>query len=110
MVLSVCVASIIRVPYIARLSLVDQTWFDVNGFIWSAVELNVAIVSACLPTLRPLFFHVFQGGYTTSRDRQSPEYRRPECPSPGRKVSAEDGLSDVASMTKHSDAGTSEWG
>lgn len=54
MVLSVCVASIIRVPYIARLSLVDQTWFDVGGFIWSVVELNVAIVSACLPTLRPL--------------------------------------------------------
>lgn len=105
MVLSVCVASIIRVPYIARLSLVDQTWFDVGGNIWSVVELNVAIVSACLSTLRPLFLHVFQGGYTTSRDCQSPE-----CRSPGRKVFAEDGLSDVALMTKHSDARTSKWG
>ena len=78
---------------------------DVGEFIWSTVELNVAIVSACLPTLRPLFLHVFQGGYTTSRDYQSPE-----CRSPGRKVFAEDGLSDVASMTKHSGARTLKWG
>ena len=60
----------------------------------------MAIVSACLPTLRPLFLHLFQGGYTANRDRQSPE-----CRSPGRKVFIENGVSDVALM---SDARTSE--
>lgn len=104
MALSVCVASIIRVPHLARVSLVDQTWSDVDGFIWSVAELNLAIVSACLPTLRPLFLHVFHGGYAASPDCQTPECRRP-----GRRVSAEDGLSDVASMAGTSDTRTAEW-
>lgn len=47
MVLSVCVASIILIPHLARMSLVDQTWSDVDGFIWSVAELNLAIVSVC---------------------------------------------------------------
>ena len=68
--LSVCVASIIRVPYIARMSLLDPSWSDVYGAIWSIVELNLGIVSACLPTLRPLFLHVFRGGYSPTSHGQ----------------------------------------
>lgn len=56
---SACVASIIRVPYIARTSLIDPSWSDTYGAIWSVVELTIGIVSACLPTLRPLYVHVF---------------------------------------------------
>ena len=58
---SACVASIIRVPYIAHISLIDPSWSDVYGAIWSVVELDMGIVSACLPTLRPLYMHVFHG-------------------------------------------------
>ncbi len=29
--------------------------------MWSVVELNIGIVSACLPTLRPVFSYVFRG-------------------------------------------------
>ncbi|KAM0795174.1 hypothetical protein BDR22DRAFT_894424 [Usnea florida] len=61
-----CVASVIRVPYIARMSLLDPSWSDVYGAIWSIVELNLGILSACLPTLRPLFLHVFRGGYSST--------------------------------------------
>ena len=68
--LSVCVASVIRVPYIARMSLEDPSWSDVYGAIWSIVELNLGIVSACLPTLRPLFLHIFRGGYSSTSHRQ----------------------------------------
>ena len=90
--LSVCVASVIRVPYIARVSLLDPSWSDVYGAIWSIVELNLGIVSACLPTLRPLFLHVFHDGYGSTSRRQ-----------PVNKKStgnAEDGLSDTIPMVK----------
>ena len=53
--ISVCIVSIIRVPSIAHISLTDPSWSDVYGAIWSIVELNIGIVSACLPTLKPLF-------------------------------------------------------
>ena len=57
--------SVIRVPAIAHISLTDPSWSDVYGAIWSVVELNVGIVSACLPTLRPLFIYLFEGRYGT---------------------------------------------
>lgn len=56
---SACVASIIRVPYIAATSLIDPSWSDTYGAIWSVVELTMGIVCACLPTLRPLYLHLF---------------------------------------------------
>lgn len=90
--LSVCVASVIRVPYIAHISLVDPSWSDIDGVIWSVVELNLGIVSACLPTLRPLVIHVFQGGCVA----------RSNIHLPGKKprMSTEDELSDPVSMTE----------
>lgn len=67
-VISVCIVSIIRVPYIASISspasLADPSWSLAYAAIWTIVELNIAIVSACLPTLRPLFVRVFHGRYT----------------------------------------------
>ena len=99
-----CVASTVRVPYIAYISLVDQTWSDVDGLIWSGAELSLAIVSACLPTLRPLFLHIFQGGNATVSSCQSPNDRSPG----GEKMVAKNGLSDIVSMTEHSDTTTSE--
>ena len=99
--LSVCVASTLRVPHIAHI--VAQRWSDVDGLIWSGAELNLAIISACLPTLRPLFLHVFQRGNATVSSCQNPDYR-----SPGEKMVAKDGLSDIVSMTEHSETTTSE--
>ena len=57
---SVCVVSIIRTPQVRAVSLIDPSWSDVNGVVWSVVELNIGIVSACLPTLRPLFTCISQ--------------------------------------------------
>ena len=104
MVRSVCVASIVRVPFIAHMSLVDQTWSDIDGFIWSLVELSLGIVSACLPTLRPLFLRVFHGGYPAT-----PKCENSDSPSPRRKMFEEDAISDINSTTDHSDHKTSEW-
>src|SRR5271155_524357 len=37
----------------------DVTWDNVGAATWSSVELNVGIMCACLPTLRPLMNRLF---------------------------------------------------
>lgn len=37
-----------------KLTQVDITWSYADAAVWSAVESNVAIISACLPMLRPV--------------------------------------------------------
>lgn len=51
----VCIMSILRLHslYVIANS-TDVTWDNVGAATWSAVELNTAIVCACLPTLKPL--------------------------------------------------------
>ena len=39
---------------LARLSNVDVTWNYVDSAIWSAAEPSMGVISACLPSLRPL--------------------------------------------------------
>ncbi|KAI4201783.1 MAG: hypothetical protein LQ346_002094 [Caloplaca aetnensis] len=51
---SVCVISIIRLVVLARLNHADLTWNYVNSAIWTAAEPCMGVVSACLPSLRPL--------------------------------------------------------
>ncbi|KAI9871072.1 MAG: hypothetical protein M1830_003474 [Pleopsidium flavum] len=51
----VCVFGIIRATYVGTASPKDPSWNDVNGAVWSIIEVCVAVVSACLPTMRPLF-------------------------------------------------------
>ena len=52
---SVCITSIIRLSTISSLSIIDLSYTDVPSAIWTSVECSVAVVSACLPTLKPLF-------------------------------------------------------
>ncbi|KAL8923260.1 MAG: hypothetical protein Q9172_003202 [Xanthocarpia lactea] len=51
----VCVAGIIRIPYLSELRLSDATYTSVGIGVWVNVECNIGILSACLPILRPLF-------------------------------------------------------
>ncbi|KAI9782772.1 MAG: hypothetical protein M1816_001724 [Peltula sp. TS41687] len=52
----VCVASIVRIPYVARVSYgSDPTWRMTPAGIWTNTEVYLGIVCACLPTLRPIF-------------------------------------------------------
>ncbi|MCJ1233834.1 hypothetical protein MMC14_001792 [Varicellaria rhodocarpa] len=48
------VFAIIRATVTADKVSWDPSWGNVNGAIWSCVEIPTGIVSACLPTLRPL--------------------------------------------------------
>ncbi|KAK8117321.1 uncharacterized protein PG998_005602 [Apiospora kogelbergensis] len=51
-----CVSSIIRIFYLNKLAHeADVAWWLGPGFGWSCIEPSVAIITACLPTLAPLF-------------------------------------------------------
>jgi hypothetical protein len=59
---------IVRLPWIVALSSsTDATWDSVIVSIWSAIELNTAIICACAMTLKPLISrvlpHLFTDGY-----------------------------------------------
>ncbi|KAL8888010.1 MAG: hypothetical protein Q9205_002299 [Flavoplaca limonia] len=60
--LMVCVVSIVRLVILANVDQADITWNYVPAATWSAAEPSVAVVSACLPSLRPLFVRVIWGG------------------------------------------------
>lgn len=52
---STCFISILRLVYIYPMAVnPDQTWHSPLLCIWSAVEMNVAILCSCAPTLRCL--------------------------------------------------------
>ncbi|KAL9118458.1 MAG: hypothetical protein Q9187_004996, partial [Circinaria calcarea] len=52
----VCIISIIRLFFLERVaSTADPAWDNVDGATLSTIEICVAIISACLPTYRPLY-------------------------------------------------------
>ena len=72
---STCITSILRlhsINVIANSN--DVTWDNVGAATWSAVELNTAIICACLPTLKPIIDFVFPrllGAHSGIRSRNS---------------------------------------
>lgn len=50
----VLVASIVRLVFLVTMAQPDITWSYYGVAIWSVVEVNLAVISSCLPTLRPL--------------------------------------------------------
>ena len=51
---SVTATSIYRLTLLMKLTQVDITWNYADAAVWSAVEPNAAVISACLPMLRPV--------------------------------------------------------
>ncbi|KAK0620602.1 hypothetical protein B0T14DRAFT_430419 [Immersiella caudata] len=62
----VCLISIIRIISIRQLDFSDVTYTFSTVAYWGAVEVNLAIICACLTTLKPLLVHVFPGILGTS--------------------------------------------
>lgn len=61
--LTVCAVSVIRLIMLHQYGKrADITWYYVAPAIWTAAEPSIAVVSACLPSLRPLFVRVVWGG------------------------------------------------
>ncbi|KAI4286587.1 MAG: hypothetical protein L6R35_004157 [Caloplaca aegaea] len=51
----VLLVSIIWIVVLARLEQADVTWNYINTVIWSVLEPSMAVVCACIPSLRPLY-------------------------------------------------------
>ncbi|KAI9839987.1 MAG: hypothetical protein M1819_000179 [Sarea resinae] len=68
----VCIASILRIYFLTFLTRSeDLTWNLGQSIIWSCVEPCIGIVSACLPTLRPLLRYAFPRWFNNSRFKGS---------------------------------------
>ncbi|KAI9811260.1 MAG: hypothetical protein M1832_000939 [Thelocarpon impressellum] len=75
----VCIASIIRMPTLHLLFGYDPTWTAVPAAVWSLVEVNMGIVCACLPVMRPVARRIGQTGIfgNCARPRSSPARSSP---------------------------------
>ncbi|KAL8793920.1 MAG: hypothetical protein Q9195_003539 [Heterodermia aff. obscurata] len=67
----VCIGSIYRVTVLNGLSSPDATWALTPAAIWAFVENAIGIVSACLPTLRPVYNLLVHGHHCSVRDKCS---------------------------------------
>ncbi|KAL8673436.1 MAG: hypothetical protein Q9168_002140 [Polycauliona sp. 1 TL-2023] len=65
----VCIISIIRLVVLSRLESEDLTWNFVNSAIWSAAEPCMGVISACLPSLRPLVALMTRGTHRAPKMR-----------------------------------------
>lgn len=66
-ILSAAIASICRLHGLHVLANTDDiTWDSPSSAIWSAIELNVGIICASLPTLRPFFTKIWPRAFLSS--------------------------------------------
>lgn len=66
---SVCIISVLRLIFLNHLiRLSDPSKGNVDVIYWSTVELNLAIVIACVPTFRPLVAKFYPRMVPTSQD------------------------------------------
>jgi hypothetical protein len=79
-----------------------------NTYTWSTVEMNVAIISACLPTMRPILSRMFTSvtGITSSGNAagQSRSYDNLSYPRQGRVRSTLD-TEELDVLPKHAQGG-----
>lgn len=82
----VCIGSIYRVTVLDGLSSPDATWALIPAAIWAFVENAIGIVSACLPTLRPVYNLLVHGHHCSVRDKCSRCCQTSYSSDPQRKV------------------------
>ncbi|KAF4625522.1 hypothetical protein G7Y89_g12644 [Cudoniella acicularis] len=54
----VIVSSAMRIYFMLNMDIEDMTWTYVGVGLWTAIEINVAVISACLPTLQPVLSYI----------------------------------------------------
>ncbi|CAF9938565.1 MAG: hypothetical protein HETSPECPRED_001111 [Heterodermia speciosa] len=68
----------------------DITWQTVELLMWNGIEMNVIIIAACIPTLRPLFLIICKRATASdflSQRRQSSYHKHPSSSSDPNKSS-----------------------
>ncbi|KAF4280297.1 hypothetical protein KXW40_005533 [Aspergillus fumigatus] len=66
-----CAAAIAKTVYQARVFEEQDAWRDADFFIWNCVELNVGIVAACFPTIKPLVKSVIGSTWSYASNSRS---------------------------------------
>ncbi|KAJ4245513.1 hypothetical protein NW762_014022 [Fusarium torreyae] len=65
-----CIISIIRIRTLkTAASTNDPNWDNVDAAIWSFLEVTLAIITACLPTLRSFFSRIMPSLFASSHGR-----------------------------------------
>ncbi|KAH7122366.1 hypothetical protein B0J11DRAFT_569185 [Dendryphion nanum] len=91
----VCVISIIRLQSLVAISnSVDPTFDNMNAAILSAVETNVAIVTACLPFFRPFLSWVMPRQFPSPSSR----YAQLDEEQPSEMLALEDQQASIAAI------------
>ncbi|KAF4949464.1 hypothetical protein FSARC_13476 [Fusarium sarcochroum] len=63
-----CIISIVRIRTLkTAASTKDPNWDNVDAAIWSFLEVTLAIIAACLPTLRSFFSRIMPSMFASSR-------------------------------------------
>ncbi|KAL8691723.1 MAG: hypothetical protein Q9218_003116 [Villophora microphyllina] len=90
----VCVGAILRVPFILKVNPLDVNWTMVPFSIFGGFEVNLAVVSVCLPTMAPMFKEFWPRLSSSIRSisslRSRSGRRSHSKPSTGRTMVAED--------------------
>ena len=70
---STCIISLVRLSALKTATgLSDPTWNNTDAATWSYLELSIAILAACLPTLRPLAIKFIPGFISSSAEPSPP--------------------------------------
>lgn len=80
---AVVIVSILRLPSLYHLmESKDTTWENPMAVIWSTIEINVAIICSCLPTLRCLFPRLLRAAtsYQASSASNTHSLSKPDGP------------------------------
>lgn len=81
----VVITSCLRMTTIDIAAKSPDTTFDIGSTMWTMIEMNVAIVCACLPMVRPLIVRVFPKlmPKSSSRNKYGYGYDPHSCPASG---------------------------
>ncbi|KAI0467130.1 hypothetical protein F4859DRAFT_518344 [Xylaria cf. heliscus] len=72
---SVCIISIVRLPYSINVGTSDETWDAAPPFVVGVVEIAVGILAVSIPTYYPLYEHVFEGACRDSNNSRACRYK-----------------------------------
>lgn len=68
-----CIIAVLRLYYLYQASIsTDLTYDNVAPATWSAIELNVGIICACIPALRPVISLIFPKMLSSTAGKTNP--------------------------------------
>jgi len=67
-----CITTIIRIPFLLEINLLDVDYTLVPFSVWSAIECDVGMINVCLTTMAPMFQGWLPRLYTFAQSKPTP--------------------------------------